>query len=88
MQDLISRTAAGRKGKKFRFSYSPAKNLLRYGLFALFAVAMVAGATSLAGLIAPYSAFGRIAANLFAPLYRLGNNLLALLSERLDSYAF
>ena len=88
MQDLISHTSAGRKGKKFRFSYSPAKNLLRYGLLALFAVAMVAGATSLAALIAPYSAFGRMAANLFAPLYRLGNNLLALLSERLDSYAF
>ena len=88
MQDLINRLSASRKGKKYRLSYSPAKNWLRYGLLALFVIAMVAGATSLAGLLAPYSTFGRIVSNLFAPLYRLGNNMLALLAERLDSYAF
>lgn len=30
----------------------------------------------------------RIASNLFAPLYRWGNNLLAYAAERIDSYAF
>ena len=88
MQDLINRLSASRKGKKYRLSYSPAKNWLRYGLLALFVIAMVAGATSLAGLLAPYSTFGRIVSNLFAPLYRLGNNMLALLAERIDGYAF
>lgn len=39
-------------------------------------------------LLAPYSSYGRIASNLFAPIYRWGNNLLACIAERADSYAF
>ena len=35
-----------------------------------------------------YSAYGRIANNLFAPIYLWGNNLLAYFAERADSYAF
>ena len=35
-----------------------------------------------------YSSYGRIASNLFAPVYQWGNNLLAYLAERADSYAF
>ena len=38
-------------------------------------------------LLDPYSAYGRIAANLFAPLYRWTNNLLAYVAEWLNSYA-
>ena len=34
------------------------------------------------------SSYGRIASNLFAPVYQWGNNLLALLAERADSYMF
>ena len=39
-------------------------------------------------LLAPYSSYGRIASNLFAPVYDWGNNLLAMLTERAESYAF
>ena len=46
------------------------------------------GAHSIAILIAPYSAYGRIAANLLAPLYQLGNNFFAWIAERVGSYAF
>ena len=86
MQDLIS--WFGDKTKKNRFSYSPAKSWLRYGVLALFVVALVAGFASIALLIAPYSAYGRIAQNLLAPLWGWGNNLLAYFAERADSYAF
>ena len=86
MQDLIS--WFGDKAKKNRFSYSPAKSWLRYGVLALFVVALVAGFASIALLIAPYSAYGRIAQNLLAPLWGWGNNLLAYFAERVDSYAF
>ena len=86
MQDLIS--WFGDKAKKNRFSYSPAKSWLRYGVLALFVVALVAGFASIALLIAPYSAYGRIAQNLLAPLWGWGNNLLAYFAERADSYAF
>ncbi|MDO5486882.1 MAG: 4Fe-4S binding protein [Rikenellaceae bacterium] len=86
MQDLIS--WFGDKAKKNRFSYSPAKSWLRYGVLALFVVALVAGFASIALLIAPYSAYGRIAQNLLAPLWGWGNNLLAYFAERVDSYTF
>ena len=76
LQDLIARL--GLKAKKNRYRYSPAHNVLRYGFLALFVMLLLAGFTSIAALIAPYSAFGRIASSLLAPLYGWGNNLLAL----------
>ena len=89
MQDIISWIHGKTKKKsRFRFSYSPAKKWLRYAVLALFIAGLVLGAHSIAVLIAPYSAYGRIAANLFAPLYQWGNNLLAWIAERADSYAF
>ena len=89
MQDIISRIHGKTKKKnRFRFSYSPAKNWLRFAVLVLFSIGLVLGAHSLAVIIAPYSAYGRIAANLFAPLYQWGNNLLAWIAERADSYAF
>ena len=86
MQDIIA--WAGKKRKRNRYSYSPAKSWLRYGVLALFVATMVAGLGSVAALLAPYSSYGRMASNLLAPLYAWGNNLLAWLAERADSYAF
>lgn len=78
----------GKKARKNRYSYSPAISWLRYGILGIFIVALVAGAGSLAALLEPYSSFGRIASNLFSPVYSVINNFLAFLAERADSYAF
>ena len=86
MQDLISHLHSRRK--KNRFSHSPERKLLRYGFLVLFVVAMVAGVGSLAVLLAPYSSYGRMAENLLRPVWAAGNNVLASLAERADSYAF
>ena len=86
LQDLFG--WMGKKQKKNRYSYSPAKNWLRYGVLVLFVAALVAGVGSFVALLAPYSSFGRIASFLLAPLYGWGNNLLAYFAERMDSYAF
>jgi polyferredoxin len=51
-------------------------------------VALVAGIGSIVQLLAPYSAFGRIATTLLQPLYKMGNNVLATISEHYDNYAF
>ena len=67
MQDIISWFAG--KRKKNRFSYSPAKKWLRYGVLVVFIATLIAGFGAVALLVAPYSAFGRIAQNLFAPLW-------------------
>ena len=89
MQDIISWIHGKTKKKnRFRFNYSPAKNWLRFTLLVLFSVALVLGAHSLVALVAPYSAYGRIAANLLAPIYQLGNNIFAWIAERAGSYAF
>lgn len=86
MQDIFA--WLGKKQKKNRYTYSPAKNWLRYGMLGVFIVAMVAGFGGLAALIAPYSAYGRIVSNLLAPVWQWANNGLAYLAERADSYAF
>lgn len=86
LQDIISWFAC--KRKKYRFSYSPALKWVRYGTLVIFILACIAGIGSLVALISPYSAYGRIASNLFAPIYQEGNNLLAYFAERMDSYAF
>ena len=53
LQDVISWVSGKRKKKKFRFSYSPAKSILRYVVLAVFVVACVAGVGSLVALLAP-----------------------------------
>ena len=89
MQDIIS-WAHGKTKKKnrFRFSWSPAKSWFRYGMLAIFIAVAAAGLMSIAALIAPYSAYGRIAGSFLAPIWQWGNNLLAWFAGRMDSYAF
>lgn len=85
MQDIVSWAAGKRRKNRNRFTYSPALTWLRWGMLVVFIAAMLAGVGS---LLAPYSAYGRIASNLFAPVYLWINNLLAYIAERMDSYAF
>ena len=86
MQDIFG--WFGRKAKKNRYSFSPEMKWLRYGVLALFLVALVAGIGVVVQLLAPYSAFGRIVTMLFQPLWMLGNNALASMAESMNSYAF
>ncbi len=86
MQDVFA--FFGRKAKKNRYSWSPAKSWLRYSMLALFVVLVILGIGSLVALLAPYSAYGRIAQNLFQPVWIWINNLLALVAEKAESYAF
>ncbi|MBQ3360585.1 MAG: 4Fe-4S binding protein, partial [Prevotella sp.] len=48
----------------------------------------VSGVGSLFQLLAPYSAYGRIATMIFQPIWKFGNNLLAMVAEHYESYAF
>ena len=87
-QDCVSNLSSRRKGKKARFSYSKEIKWLRYGVLVLFVIALVAGLNALVALLAPYSAYGRMVQSLLAPVWQWGNNLLAWIAERQDSYAF
>lgn len=85
-QDVIARM--GRRSKKNRYGYSKAVTWLRITMLAVMVGAFLAGLSSVVALLAPYSSYGRMVTHLFQPLWMLGNNLLATLSERADSYAF
>lgn len=78
----------GKKVRKNRYSYSPALTALRYGMLAVLTGAIIAGVGALVALLAPYSAYGRIAQSILAPAWAWCNNQLAGWAERADSYAF
>ena len=84
MQDLLSSL----RRKRLRYRFSPEKRLLRYTLLAVFCLCLALGLGSAVALLEPYSAYGRIAQNLLQPLWVAGNNVLASVAERHDSYAF
>ena len=84
LQDLLARL----RRKKNKYSYSKEVRWLRYPVLVVFIVAALVGVGSLFQLLAPYSAFGRIATMVLQPLWMLGNNVLGFLAERADSYAF
>ena len=88
LQDLLARLRPRKNKKVGRYGFSPEMRWLRYPVLVLFIIALVAGVGSFVALLAPYSSFGRIAVNLFKPIYELGNNLLAGIAEKQDSYAF
>ena len=86
MQDVFG--WMGKKRKKNRYTYSKEVRWLRYPLLGVFIVALVAGIGSVVQLLAPYSAYGRIATMLLQPVWKVGNNILASVAESMDSYAF
>ena len=83
-QDILARL----NRKKNKYSYSKEVRWLRYPVLVVFIIAGVAGIGSIFQLLAPYSSYGRIATMIFQPVWKMGNNILAELAERADSYAF
>lgn len=83
-QDVIARL----RRKKNKYSFSKAIHWLRYTMLGIFVIALLAGIPAIFGILSPYSSYGRIAQNLFQPIYQWGNNLLASVAESIDSYAF
>ena len=89
-QDIIAwfgKKARPKKERKMPYTYSKAKSVLRYSVLGVFVLAIIAGVGSFVALLAPYSSYGRIASNIFQPIYRLGNNVLASIAEKYESYA-
>lgn len=78
----------GKKAKRNRYRYSKPLNVLRYTMLALMVLAAISGIGAFVALLAPYSAYGRIAQSLLAPVWQWGNNLLASWAEAHESYAF
>ena len=91
LQDGIARVrvnALRRRKNHKPYGYKKELKWLRYGIWALFVAALIAGIQPLVALLAPYSAFGRIVSSLFQPVYLWCNNLFAWIAERAGSYTF
>ncbi len=74
--------------KKKNYYYSHSLKVVRYGVLCLFVISLILGISSVVVMLEPYSIYGRFAANIFAPIYLGVNNILAYLSQRVDSYMF
>lgn len=97
LQDVISRlriTFSPRIRRKIGvFRYRKPINGLRYGVLGAFAFLLILALINLisgtiASFIEPYSAYGRIASGLFAPVWDYVNNFLADEAAAHNSYAF
>jgi polyferredoxin len=86
-QDIVAWLSKKVKRKK-RYTYSPAKTILRWTTLLLVLVAFLFGFTFLVGLLDPYGAYGRIATHLFRPVYLAGNNLLESIFTQFNNYTF
>lgn len=86
-QDIVGWLSKKAKRKK-RYTYSPAKSILRWATLLLVTVAFIFGFTFLVGLLDPYGAYGRIVTHLFRPIYLAGNNLLETTFTQFNNYTF
>ena len=86
-QDLFS----GLRGRNSRYKFwkhRTAARVVRYAILGLFLILIALGAMGIVGAMEPYSAFGRMASTLFAPVYDWVNNRLASAAQARESYAF
>ena len=87
-QDIVAWISKKTAKKKKRYKYSKAKNILRWSVIAVVLITFFAGYPVLLGLVDPYSAYGRIIANLFKPVYMAGNNVLESIFTSFGNYTF
>lgn len=84
-QDVLARIV---RAKKKAYSFTKDISWLRYSILTLFILCLIIGFSPVITLLDPYSLFGRIANNHFAPFLQWGDNLLAYFAERANSYLF
>ena len=91
-QDFVSwiwaKTSKKRKNRFKAADNARLANATRVFFLLAFIALTARGFTGIASILAPYSNYGRIAQNLFQPIYIGANNILAAISEHFDSYAF
>ena len=79
-QDIVSWVR--RRIVRKSFSFRPGRPVVRAVFAVAFAALAICGCASLAGLIEPYSVYGRFATHLFEPLAAMCNNAAADLAAR------
>jgi ferredoxin len=86
LQDAVSRTVRGRRSR-YGHRYVRPRPAVRYAILGATLLLLVPGSVLMLNLLDPYSAFGRIMANLVRPVAIAANNLSAVLLEQFGIYA-
>ncbi|MCL2101322.1 MAG: 4Fe-4S binding protein [Fibromonadales bacterium] len=81
-QDIASRCS------KKKFAYRKNNLALRWIILAVFFILFNLGFAIIAGVLDPYSMYGRIAVHVFKPVYMFANNILAAIFNNFGNYAF
>jgi len=81
LQDVIGFVNRNNRNRR-RFQYSAPRNVLRYTIFTLTLVFLIAGSGVVLNLLDPFSTFGRIFSNLVRPVVLSMNNVAAMALER------
>ena len=85
LQDVIA-FIFRRPRKRRSYRHSKAHNVLRYTIFAITVVVLLAGSGILLNLLDPFSIFGRIFSNLVRPVVLAANNVAAMGLEKAGSH--
>ena len=89
LQDLISFISRKIRGKKkSRLNYVEPSSIIRYSIMGIVLLTFIFGSSLFVLLLDPYSSFGRIASNLFRPLYLLANNAIADVANSYGNFFF
>lgn len=86
MQDVIGFLSRKLKLGPGRRRYKKALNTLRYPILGIFIISLFFTGVFAINLLDPYANFGRIAANIYQPVFIFGNNLLASILNSIGVY--
>ncbi len=87
-QDVVARLANFFRRKKLRHKFRKAKTILRWSVLTVVLITYISGLGLVLDLLDPYSMYGRMAVNLFQPLYMAANNGLETLFTAFNNYTF
>lgn len=86
-QDIVD-WVAKRFHRKKKYPHFKERKILRWSIVTATVITFFAGVSIVVSLIDPYSAYGRMATNLFRPAYLLGNNTIAWIDNYYGHYQF
>jgi len=87
LQDMAD-WLAKRFHRKKKYPHLKEQRILRWSIVALVVLAFIGGFHLILNLLDPYSAYGRIATNIFKPVYLAINNLVAAVGNHFNNYRF
>ncbi len=87
LQDITD-LVAKRFHRKKKYPHFKEQKILRWAIVAVVIAAFIFGIHIVLNLLDPYSVFGRIATNIFKPVYLTGNNLIAAVGNHYNNYRF